>query len=450
MGGRVYYKSMAAPDASRIVLPSRLKEPYVSVSCPYTDCRTSVEYLPPTPEAVAALPAGATSFSVQCAKCRRNFDPPGAPKMLRELRARSEGRVSKRRIGTDEHPIDMTYYDMLGVPADATSEQIKKAYRKLAIKLHPDKNPDNPEVEEKFKSLATAYQVLSDADTRHKYNEFGASTPGLVNEEQMADPEEVFSSLFGGPQFRDIIGTISIGRDMKYELQKDGGEEDASPEAQAAREAAEERKREEQGREREARVRDLTEKLVKRLSVYTESVATAGDEAQAAAVRESFRRMTCMEVDELRKESYGVELLHAVGFVYSARSRHYLAANGMFGSISGMFHSAASSIHTVRETFSTVRAALELKSVFEELGRAEEEGITEERRRELEEQAAEKGMSALFKGAKLEVESVVREVAERVVADAAVSRATQRLRAEALGIVGDVFMQAAPVEQASS
>lgn len=446
---------MAAPDASRLVLPSRLKEPYVSVLCPYTDCRTSVEYLPPTPEAVAALPAGATSFSVQCAKCRRNFDPPGAPKLLRELRARSEGRVSKRRIGTDEHPIDMTYYDMLGVPADATDEQIKKAYRKLAIKLHPDKNPGNPEVEEKFKSLATAYQVLSDADTRHKYNEFGASTPGLVSEEQMADPEEVFSSLFGGPQFRDIIGTISIGRDMKHELQKDGGEDgeeaaDVSPEAQAAREAAEAREREAQSREREARVRDLTEKLVKRLSVYTESVASAGDEAHAAEVRESFRRMTRMEADELRKESYGVELLHAVGFVYSARSRHYLAANGMFGSISGMFHSAASSFHTVRETFSTVRAALELKSVFEELGRAEEEGITEERRRELEEQAAEKGMSALFKGAKLEVESVVRDVAERAVADAAVSRATQRLRAEALGIVGDVFMQAAPVEQSSS
>ena len=86
-----------------------------------------------------------------------------------------------------------------------------------------------------------------------------------------------------------------------------------------------------------------------------------------------------------------MELLPAVGFVYAARSRHSLAANGMFGSFGGMFHSAASSFHTVRETFSTVRAALDLKSVFEELARAEEEGITEERKRELEEQAAEKG-----------------------------------------------------------
>ena len=111
----------------------------------------------------------------------------------------------------------------------------------------------------------------------------------------------------------------------------------------------------------------------------------------------------------------------------------------MLWGIGGVFHSAASSIHVVRETVSTVRAALELKSVFEELAKAEEQGITEERKRQLEEAAAEKGMRALFKGAKLEVESVIRDVAERVLYDAAVGKETQRLRATALGIVGEVY-----------
>lgn len=88
--------------------------------------------------------------------------------------------------------------------------------------------------------------------------------------------------------------------------------------------------------------------------------------------------------------SYGVELLHAVGFVYTAKSRHYLASQSLWG-IGGVWHSAAGSMHVIRETVSTVRAALELKTVFEELAKAENEGITEERKRQLEEAAAEKG-----------------------------------------------------------
>ena len=67
------------------------------------------------------------------------------------------------------------YYEVLGVSKGASADEIKKAYRKMAIKYHPDKNPGDKEAEEKFKEAAEAYDVLSDADKRAKYDQFGHS-----------------------------------------------------------------------------------------------------------------------------------------------------------------------------------------------------------------------------------------------------------------------------------
>ena len=64
------------------------------------------------------------------------------------------------------------YYDILGVSKGASENELK-AYRKLAIKYHPDKNPDNPEAEDKFKEAAEAYEVLSNSEKRAQYDRFG-------------------------------------------------------------------------------------------------------------------------------------------------------------------------------------------------------------------------------------------------------------------------------------
>jgi molecular chaperone DnaJ len=95
------------------------------------------------------------------------------------------------------------YYEILGVSKTANDEEIKKAYRKLAIKYHPDKNPDDKAAEDKFKEAAEAYEVLSDAEKRQRYNQFGhagvgAGGAGGFGGMNMDDIFSQFGDIFGG------------------------------------------------------------------------------------------------------------------------------------------------------------------------------------------------------------------------------------------------------------
>ncbi|MFB2118904.1 molecular chaperone DnaJ [Parapedobacter sp. 2B3] len=94
------------------------------------------------------------------------------------------------------------YYDILGISRNADQAEIKSAYRKLAIKYHPDKNPDNKEAEEKFKEAAEAYEVLSNAEKRQRYDQFGhaggASGGFGGGGMNMEDIFSQFGDIFGG------------------------------------------------------------------------------------------------------------------------------------------------------------------------------------------------------------------------------------------------------------
>ena len=129
-------------------------------------------------------------------------------------RCRPDRRRPAARVGAP-WPSDRDYYDVLGVKKTATQDEIKKAYRKLARKYHPDANPNDPKAEEKFKEVSSAYEVLSDAEKRKQYDAgpqsfFGGGEGprgddyrgfGTGGQAFGGDWADLFGNLFGGGGF---------------------------------------------------------------------------------------------------------------------------------------------------------------------------------------------------------------------------------------------------------
>lgn len=126
------------------------------------------------------------------------------------------------------------YYEVLGVAKTATAEEIKKAYRKLALKYHPDRNKDNPEAESKFKECAEAYEVLSDDQKRAAYDQYGHAAfenggaggggfgdfGGFGGFGGFGDPQDIFDMFFGGQSRRSRSSAgPRQGADLRFDLE---------------------------------------------------------------------------------------------------------------------------------------------------------------------------------------------------------------------------------------
>ncbi len=118
------------------------------------------------------------------------------------------------------------YYEVLGVPRDATEEQIKKAYRKLALQYHPDRNPGDKEAEERFKEASEAYEVLRDPEKRGLYDRFGHEGLRSSGFQGFTSFDEIFSSFSSifedffdfGPRRRRSRTGAQRGADLRYDL----------------------------------------------------------------------------------------------------------------------------------------------------------------------------------------------------------------------------------------
>jgi|SRR5262245_40661649 len=116
------------------------------------------------------------------------------------------------------------YYEVLGVNKDCSEDELKKSYRRLAMKWHPDRNPDNPKAEEHFKEAKEAYEILSDANKRAAYDQFGhagVDPQAAAGAGGMGGFGDIFSDIFG-----EIFGggrggrsTVFRGADLRYNLE---------------------------------------------------------------------------------------------------------------------------------------------------------------------------------------------------------------------------------------
>ncbi|EGF76923.1 hypothetical protein BATDEDRAFT_92309 [Batrachochytrium dendrobatidis JAM81] len=415
------------------------------------------------------------------------------------------------KTGSDDHPIDMEYYDLLEIPATASSAVIKKAYYLKAIKCHPDKNLDNPLAEEMFKQISEAYQVLSDPQRRSFYNIHGKAAAVGSEGSVFVDPEQFFRQQFGGDMFVDIIGEISIARDFKdvmaakdpsksNDLTTDSnsstinsGTEVPSTDAttQAKQDSA--LMYEQRRLIRKERIQKLSHNLVAKLSLYTDafpfpdptSSPLLGISLNSLANEslDTFRALSTIEAQQLALESYGPELLRAIGFTYVLKADQWIAKiaaedggavlwHRVWGLGSRVSGAIKEKTHILNETVGTFRTALDLQSKFTKLqemdkktkktGEGGEKTVDEdveveltpqeqELRTQLEYEAATKGLEALWRGSKLEVESVLRDVCDDALGDApGVSTELRKRRADALRILGQVYETVGIAAAASS
>lgn len=327
--------------------------------------------------------------------------------------------------------LDTAYYDTLEVSHTASAADIKKAYRKMSVRMHPDKNRDDPLATEKFQQISEAYQVLSDESLRAKYDKFGKDS--AVPNEGFEDADAYFAMIFGGEAFVSYIGELSLLKDLQKSAELNEQEEQNKKKADKVKEEKEKEEHDLQEALKESTTdadkKDGTKENVKRSTTEhnkdppieklqlegSETQQQASDEATKEDPKEktkieeheeemrkkreetiktlahklverlslltesendiqcqtAFKEKFQIEANMLKMESFGLDILHTIGKVYCSKAQIFLDSQQMFG-IPGFFTSMRAKGGIVMDTFRTVSSALDAQSTMQELQKWQE------------------------------------------------------------------------------
>eukprot|EP00970_Alexandrium_tamarense_P013929 scaffold3777_cov214-Alexandrium_tamarense.AAC.5 len=322
--------------------------------------------------------------------------------------------------------VDMTYYESLEINADAEQAKIKRQYYLLARKYHPDRvGKDNKEAADKFKDIAEAYQVLSDPELREKYNKEGkeglsADRTGVAAGPAKVDPALLFAFLFGSDKFGDYTGRLSTATSALV----------ADSERIGAVEARVVQKR---------RVTRLALKLAERLQIWTTE-----DYDGAKAIWES-------AATDLSEASYGTELVHLIGKIYSLSAHQFLGSvdSGVgLPSIAkwakGQYSKMEESSDKSKAKRDGLMAGVKMMTLQQKLAQEMSEAKTDEERKakqeELEEEMAKGMLNVMWTTTVVDITTTLHEVIQMVLFDQSVDKDTRKRRGYGLKHLGEIFM----------
>ena len=276
-------------------------------------------------------------------RARRNGRAAGMEDVINDAAASGD---ANGRAGDTQSVKSTEFYDVLGLHPSCSESEIKRAYYLAARKAHPDKNPDDPEASQKFQRVGEAYQVLSDAALRAKYDSRGKEGLG---EHAFVDASAFFAAIFGSDQMEGLVGRLQL--------------------ATMATAGAELRRDE---------TRLLQERRVGRLAIKLAAILDGFDPSDPTAFEARSRSLR----DALASASYGVPMLKLIGFVYEKQAFEF--ANDPVGGLGtwadlGMRSTAARLEQMRGRVHSQVSAAQAGWRAFQAFRMGEAEAAAEEK-----------------------------------------------------------------------